>query len=186
MPSEISSAEMGLVRDEFVAAAGRAEQAGFDALGIHMGSGYLPASFLSPLTNLRSDEFGGTLDARARFPLDLFGAVRAAWPKDKPLFASLTVTDWSGGGLELSDAIEIARLLKESGCDLVRVLAGQTVYTSKPRYDPYWLIHYADVVRNEVDVPTMPGTSAPTVDSINTALGAGRADLCALRVQPQR
>ena len=174
-----TEAELSEVVEDFRRAARAAGAAGFDALGVHMAAGDLLASFLSPLTNSRSDGYGGNSAGRIRFPLEVFRAVREEW--NGMLFATVPATDWAPKGLRVSDAVELCRALKDAGCDLVRVLAGQNVFTSRPRYDRYWLVHYSDVVRNDAHIATLPGLSLDTVDQINTAIAAGRADLCALR-----
>ena len=173
--------DMDAVLRDFADAARRGHRAGFDILGLHTGAGYLLGSFISPLTNRRADDYGDRLLRRLRYPLEVLDAVRDAWPQEKALFASVTVDDGAPGGLMLDDAVASIRLLKDHGCDFVRVLAGQTTFASESRYDSYWLMHLSDVVRNEVGIATMPGRSLVDVDAINTAVAAGRADLCSLR-----
>ena len=180
-PRAMERADMDSTLRDFVDAVRRGDAAGFDVLGLHMGSGYLLGSFISPLTNRRADDYGGDLASRLRYPLEVVDAVRGEWPDDKPLFASLTVDDGARDGLTLTDAVHAARNLKERGCDFVRVLAGQTTGASVSRYDPYWLMHLTDVIRNEAGIATMPGLSLPNVDAINTAVAGGRADLCSMR-----
>ena len=180
VPKEMDRADMDCVRDQFVWAAQLANEAGFDLLQLHMAHGYLLASFLSPLTNQRSDEYGGDLEHRARFPLEVFDALRAAWPADKPMSVALTATDCARGGFEVDDAVAVARLLKERGCDLIEVLAGQTTMNSEPAYGRGFLTHYSDRIRNEAGIPTTVGGYLTTSNEVNTALAAGRADLCIL------
>jgi anthraniloyl-CoA monooxygenase len=177
-PREMSRAEMDTVAREFVAAAERAAQAGFDLLQVHMADGYLLASFLSPLSNQRNDEYGGSLENRIRFPGELFDTVREAWPDDRPLSVALTATDWARGGLDIGDAVVIAGVLKERGCDLIEVRAGHAVPRMRPRYGPAFLAGYADRIRNEAGIATVVGGGITTTSRANTVLAAGRADLC--------
>ncbi|MDQ3985205.1 MAG: FAD-dependent monooxygenase [Actinomycetota bacterium] len=174
-----TESDFAAVTEDFRSAARRVRAAGFDALGVHMAAGDLLATFLSPLTNTREDDYGGDLTRRMRWPLDLFHAVRREW--EGMLFATVSATDAAAGGLRVPDAVDLCRRLKDAGCDLVRVVTGQNVFNSRPRYDRYWLVHYSDVLRNEAHVATLPGLSLDTVDQINTAIAAGRADLCGLR-----
>jgi anthraniloyl-CoA monooxygenase len=153
---------------------------------VHMGHGYLLASFLSPLTNLRGDAYGGSLDRRLRFPLEVLDAVRVEWPADLPLGVVLNASDWARGGSTLADAVESASVLKEHGCDLIRVVAGQTVARHAPRYDPYFLTHYADRIRNEARIATIATGDITTVDHVNTIVAGGRADYCELRPRSSR
>ncbi|HLZ22472.1 MAG TPA: FAD-dependent monooxygenase [Ktedonobacterales bacterium] len=178
-PAALDRAGMDRVRGDFVRAAQSAHAAGFDLLMLHMGHGYLLASFLSPLTNIRDDDFGGTLENRLRFPLEVFDAVRAVWPAEKPLAAALTCDDWAPGGISIEEAIQIARMLKSHGCDLIQVLAGQTIpdpVTST--YGHGFLTPLSDRIRNEAGIPTLVGGYLPTTNDVNTILAAGRADLC--------
>jgi len=169
---------MEKVRDDFVRATHMARDANFDMLQLHFAQGYLLASFLSPLTNVRSDTYGGVLENRLRFPLEVFDAVRAVWPEDKPISVALSVTDWVTGGFEVHDAIAVARMLKAHGCDLITVLAGQTTLEARPVYDPGFLIPLSDRVRNEALIATMTGGYLTIADEINSTIAAGRADLC--------
>ena len=177
-PKEIDCADMQRMRDEFVMATRLAEQAGFDMLLLNMAHGYLLASFLSPLTNQRQDEYGGALEQRMRFPLEIFHTVRAAWPTERPLAVALNADDCVPGGMEPADAVTIARALKERGCDLVAVYAGQTTIRSQPSFDPSALAQYSDVLRNEARIPTLATGYMTTGDQVNTLLAGGRADLC--------
>ncbi|HEY7873609.1 MAG TPA: bifunctional salicylyl-CoA 5-hydroxylase/oxidoreductase, partial [Actinomycetota bacterium] len=182
VPEELTTTGMAAVTADFVAAAGRAARAGFDLLELHMGHGYLLSSFLSPLTNQRTDTYGDSLENRLRFPLELVKAVHAAWPDDRPLGVLLNASDWARGGSSLTDAVEAARALRDRGCDVVRVVAGQTIARHRPRYDPYWLTHYADTIRNEAGVAVIATGDLTTVDDVNTVVAGGRADLCLLRL----
>jgi anthraniloyl-CoA monooxygenase len=179
-PVQMSRRDMDGVRDEFAAAAGRADAAGFDLLLVNAAHGYLLSSFLSPLTNARLDGYGGTLEGRLRYPLEVLGAVREAWPAGKPLAVSFSATDWVEGGFDLDDAVVAARAFAGVGCDLVQPLAGQTTVRARPAYGRMFLVPAADRIRNEAGVATLAGGNVTGTDEINTILAAGRADLCVL------
>lgn len=178
LPKAMDRADLDRVRDDFVRAADMARQAGFDLLQLHFAQGYLLASFISPLTNRRQDEYGGSLENRLRFPLDVFDAVRAVWPAGKPISVAISATDWAAGGLDVDEAVCIAGEFKAHGCDLIHVLAGQTTPNAKPVYGSGFLIPFSDWVRNNAHVPTMTSGNITTTDQLNTILAAGRADLC--------
>ncbi|MGH2808139.1 MAG: FAD-dependent monooxygenase [Actinomycetota bacterium] len=178
---EIDRERMEHVIEDFVMAARRTAGAAFDLLELHMGHGYLLASFLSPLTNRRDDDYSGEVGDRLRYPLEVFDAVRAAWPSERPLGVALSGSDWARGGSSLQDAVAIAHTLKEHGCDVIRVVAGQTTAAMRPRYDPYFLTHYAERIRNQVKIPTLATGDITTIDRVNTLVAGGRADLCLLR-----
>lgn len=175
---------MAAIVSDFAAAALSARDAGFDVLVVDMARGYLLGSFLSPLTNRRADDYGGDIGGdiggRARFPLEVFAAVRNEWPQDRILGATITASDWARGGTTVDDAIAVARLLVDAGCDLVEVSAGGTVERTRPRYDPYYLVSYSDRIRNEAGVATMATGALGSIDQANTIVAAGRADLCLL------
>jgi anthraniloyl-CoA monooxygenase len=173
---------MDTVRDAFVRAAQRALEAGFDLLQIHMAHGYLLASFLSPLTNRREDEYGGEPFNRARYPLEVFDAVRDVWPEERPLSVALSAADYARGGATIEDAVVFTRLLRAHGCDLVTVLAGYTVPYAELPYGKGFLVPLSDRIRNEAGIPTIAGGYMTTSNELNTALAAGRADLCVLDV----
>jgi anthraniloyl-CoA monooxygenase len=180
MPREMTRADMDRVRDEFVLATHRAAECGFDLLELHMAHGYLLSSFLSPLTNRREDEYGGTLADRARFPLEVLDACRAAWPAEKPLSVRVSATDWHPGGFEAEDAVELARMLRAHDVDVVDVSTGQVWPTARPAFGRSFQTPFADRIRNEVDVPTIAVGAISSYDDVNTTILAGRADLCAL------
>ena len=180
VPEELAAEAMPQVIGDFVAAANRAAAAGFDLLHLDLAHGYLLASFLSPLTNRRSDEFGGSLEGRARFPLQVFEAVRDAWPEDRPLGVALLATDWAPRGFGIDEAVLLARWLRERGGDLVQPVGGQTTVRDNPPYGRFYLVPYSDRIRNEAGVPTLVGGNLTTSDEANTILAAGRADLCLL------
>ena len=178
VPGEMMRADMEQVCQEFVRGAQWAMEVGFDLLQLNMAHGYLLASFLSPLANLRDDEYGGALQRRLRYPLGVFDAVRAIWPADRPLSVALNASDCVKGGMTIEDAVIIARVLKEHGCDIIAVQAGQTTSDSEPAYGRGFLTAYSDRIRNEAGIPTIVGGYLTTSDEVNTILAAGRADLC--------
>jgi anthraniloyl-CoA monooxygenase len=180
VPREMTRADMDAVRDEFVHATARAVECGFDLLELHMAHGYLLSSFLSPLTNRRTDEYGGDLAARARFPLEVLDACRAAWPQEKPLSVRISATDWHPGGLEAEDAVELARMLRDHGADIIDVSTGQVWPEARPAYGRSFQTPFADRIRNELDMPTIAVGAISSYDDVNTTILAGRADLCAL------
>jgi anthraniloyl-CoA monooxygenase len=176
-PRAMDRNDMDRVRDAFVRAAAWSDEAGFDLLELHMAHGYLLASFVSPLTNVRTDEYGGSLEKRMRYPLEVFDAVRAAWPKAKPISVRISASDWAPGGTTPNDAVAIARMLKEHGCDIVDVSSAQTSPASKPIYGRMWQAPFADQVRNVAKIPTMTVGGVSTADQVNTLLASQRADL---------
>jgi anthraniloyl-CoA monooxygenase len=180
VPREMTRADMERVIADHVRATGLAIEAGFDLLEIHMAHGYLLASFISPLTNRRTDGYGGSLEARMRFPLEVFDAVRAAWPEPRPISVRISAVDWFPGGHEPADAVEIARMLRAHGCDIVDVSAGQTVPDQRPVYGRLFQTPFADRIRHEVAIATMAVGNISSYADVNTILAAGRADLCLL------
>jgi len=176
--SSIDRKDMDQVREAFVRSAEMAGEAGFDVALLNFAHGYLLSSLISPLTNSRGDRYGGSVVNRMRFPLEVFDAVRAAWPGEKPLIVSLNATDWARGGTQPEHAVAAATLLKQWGCDLIRVLAGQTTARERPEYGRLFLVPFSDRIRNEAGVPTMVGGNVTTHDEADTVLAAGRADLC--------
>jgi anthraniloyl-CoA monooxygenase len=180
VPREMDRDDMDAIRDDFVRAAKMAEEARFDIIELHFAHGYLLASFVSPLTNQRRDEYGGSLENRLRFPLEVLDAVRAVWPEHKPISVRISAVDWAPGGTEVTDAVEIARTLKAHGCDIVDVSAGQTVPDAKPIYGRQFQTPFSDRIRHEAEIPTMAVGNISSYMDVNTILAAGRADLCAL------
>ena len=179
-PVEIDRAKMDEIRDSFVAAAERGARAGFDMLELHCAHGYLLASFLSPLTNQRSDEYGGDAAARAKYPLEVFRAVRAVWPEDKPISVRLSCSDWAEGGLNLEDLAVIAGAFKEAGADIIHCSSGETVKWQKPVFGRMWQTPFAEFVKNAVDIPTIAVGDITLPEQVNTIVAAARADICAL------
>jgi anthraniloyl-CoA monooxygenase len=179
-PVPMTRAEMLAVREEFVRASVGAAAAGFDLLELHCAHGYLLSSFLSPLSNLRTDEYGGSLAGRARFPLEVFDACRAAWPVSKPMSVRISATDWVEGGFDTDQAVEFARMLEAHGCDIVDVSSGQVSPLERPAFGRSYQTPFADRIRNEVGIPTVAVGAISSYDDVNTIVLAGRADLCAL------
>jgi anthraniloyl-CoA monooxygenase len=179
-PREMTRTDMDAVIADFVSAAKRGAAAGFDLLELHCAHGYLLSAFLSPLTNTRTDNYGGSLENRARYPLEVFKALRAVWPKGKPLSVRLSAHDWAPGGNTGDDAVALAKLFKEAGADLIDVSSGQVVASQKPVYGRMFQTPFADRVRNEVGIATLAVGAITEGDQVNSILMAGRADLCAL------
>jgi anthraniloyl-CoA monooxygenase len=180
VPRTMDRADMDRVRGDFVRAARMAEEAGFDLLELHCAHGYLLASFLSPLTNRRADDYGGPLANRARFPLEVLDAVRAAWPAAKPVAVRISATDWAEGGMTPEEAVELARLLKAHRCDIVDVSAGQTVADQTPVYGRLFQTPFSDRIRHEAGIATMTVGNIASYADVNSIIAAGRADLCVL------
>jgi anthraniloyl-CoA monooxygenase len=180
VPRELDRAAMDKIKSDFVAAAERGERCGFDMLELHCAHGYLLASFISPLTNKRDDAYGGSLENRLRFPLEVFEALRTAWPKHKPMSVRISATDWAEGGITGDDAVQVARAFAEASVDLVDVSTGQTVRDAQPIYGRMFQTPFSDQVRNEARVATMCVGNITSADQVNTILAAGRADLVAL------
>jgi anthraniloyl-CoA monooxygenase len=180
VPRAMTQADMDEVREQFVAAARRGIACGFDMLELHCAHGYLLASFLSPLTNHREDEYGGPVENRLRYPLEVFRGLRDAWPADRPMSVRLSATDWSDGGITDADTLSIARAFRDAGCDLIDVSTGQTVHDAAPMYGRMFQLPWADMIRNEGGMAVMCVGSITTADQVNTIIAAGRADLVAL------
>lgn len=180
-PRAMTRDDMEQVREEYVAATKRAISAGFDMIELHYAHGYLMSAFITPLTNRRDDEYGGTLENRLRFPLEVLRAVRAAWPEDRPISVRISAHDWVGeDGITPDDAVAIARMLKDAGCDIVDVSAGQTSTEAAPVYGRMFQTPFADRIRNEAGIATMAVGNIYEADHVNSILAAGRADLCCL------
>jgi anthraniloyl-CoA monooxygenase len=180
VPREMDRADMDAVRDDFVRATRMADEAGFDLLELHMAHGYLLASFVSPLTNHRRDEYGGALVNRLRFPLEVFDAVRAAWPAARPMSVRLSATDWVEGGLRPAEAVDVARALRAHGCDIVDVSAGNTVAEQAPLHGRLFQTPFSDLIRHAAGIPTMTVGGVASHADVNSIIAAGRADLCVL------
>jgi anthraniloyl-CoA monooxygenase len=181
VPQAMDRADMDRLRDAFVAGAEMGERCGFDMLELHMAHGYLLSAFITPLTNTRTDEYGGSLENRMRWPLEVFAAVRAAWPEDKPISVRISANDWVGAdGITPEDAVEIARMLQAAGVDICDVSAGQTSTQARPVYGRMFQTPFSDRIRNETGMATMAVGNIYEPDHVNSILMAGRADLVAL------
>lgn len=179
-PREMTRADMDRVRDDFVASARRGAEAGFDWLELHCAHGYLLSSFLSPLTNVREDTYGGSLDNRVRYPLEVVRALREAWPADSPMSVRLSAVDWVDGGTTIDDAVHYARRFAEAGADAIDVSTGQVSPEQDPVYGRMWQTPFAERIRLELGVPVMAVGNIYEPDHVNSILAAGRADLCLL------
>ena len=181
VPKEMDRTDMDVVTEQFVAATRMALRAGFDMIELHAAHGYLISSFISPLSNQRNDEYGGTLEARMRFPLEVFSAMRAAWPDDRPMSVRISATDWVGTpGVTPDDAVTIATMFSLAGADIIDVSAGQTSTDAVPVYGRMFQTSFSDRIRNEADIATMAVGNIYEPDHVNSILMAGRADLVCL------
>ncbi|MDQ0598312.1 anthraniloyl-CoA monooxygenase [Streptomyces canus] len=179
-PHELTRAQLTDLREQFTAAAWRAARAGFDLLELHCAHGYLLSGFLSPLTNRRTDAYGGTLAKRLRFPLEVFDAIRGVWPEERPMTVRISATDWAQGGTSAEDAVEIARAFAAHGVDAVDVSTGQVVADERPAYGRSYQTPFADRIRHETGVPVIAVGAISSWDDVNSLILAGRTDLCAL------
>jgi anthraniloyl-CoA monooxygenase len=180
VPEELSHIGMDRVREQFVAAARRGAEAGFDLLELHCAHGYLLSSFLSPVTNRRTDGYGGSVENRLRFPLEVFTAMREVWPSDKPMTVRISATDWVRGGTTLEDAVTIAQAFHDAGAAAIDVSTGQVTSAERPAFGRSYQTPFADAIRNRVGIPTIAVGVISSYDDVNSLLLAGRADLCAL------
>jgi len=180
LPNALDRAGMDRIQADFVAATKRAAEAGFDWLELHCAHGYLLSAFISPLTNRRSDDYGGALANRLRWPLEVFAAMRAAWPADKPMSVRISAHDWVEGGITPADAVEIAKAFKAAGADLIDCSSGQVSPQQKPVYGRMYQTPFADRVRQEAGIATMAVGAISEADHVNSIIAAGRADLCAV------
>ena len=180
VPRAMTRADMELVLRQFVDATRRGVECGFDMLELHCAHGYLLSSFICPLTNLRTDEYGGALENRMRFPLEVFRAMRGVWPEDRPMSVRISAHDWAPGGNTPDDAVEIARMFKAAGADMIDVSSGQTTRLAKPVYGRMYQTPFSDRIRNEVGIGTIAVGNIFEADHVNSIVAAGRADLCAL------
>ena len=180
VPRELTAAQMGEICQQFTAAAQMGARAGFDLLELHCAHGYLLSSFISPLTNQRSDRYGGSLENRLRFPLEVFDAVRAAWPAGRPVTVRISATDWAEGGMDADQAVEVARGFAAHGADAIHVSTGQVTPDEAPAYGRTYQVPYAEKIRNVVGIPTIAVGGIFSADDLNSIIAAGRADLCSL------
>ncbi|MDG9717551.1 bifunctional salicylyl-CoA 5-hydroxylase/oxidoreductase [Streptomyces sp. DH24] len=179
-PRALGRAQLTDIREQFTSAAVRAARAGFDLLELHCAHGYLLSGFLSPLTNLRTDAYGGPLEGRLRFPLEVFDAVRAVWPEERPMTVRISATDWADGGTTAEDAVEIARAFAAHGADAIDVSTGQVVADERPEFGRSYQTPFADRIRHEAGVPVIAVGAISSWDDVNSLILAGRTDLCAL------
>jgi len=181
VPKAMDHADMAKVRDDFARAASMADEAGFDMVELHGAHGYLLSSFISPVSNIRDDEYGGSLENRLRFPLEVLQAVREAWPTDKPISVRISAEDWVGEqGVSGDEAVEISKLFHQNGADIINVSAGQTTTEAQPIYGRMFQAHLSEQIRLEAGIPTIAVGNITSADQVNTILAAGRADLVAL------
>ncbi len=179
-PKAMDRVDMDKVRADFVRSTGFAHLAGFDLIELHFAHGYLFSSFISPLANRRTDEYGGSLENRLRFPLEVFDAVRAAWPKEKPISVRISAFEWAPGGISASDSVQVARALKAHGADIIDVSTGGTVSNQKPEHGRLYQTPFSERIRHEAEIPTMTVGAITSYADVNSILAAGRADLCVL------
>lgn len=179
-PREMTLADMNLITSQFVQATKNANEAGFDMIELQAHHGFLLASFLSPLTNIRTDEFGGNIENRLRFPLRVFNEMRNAFPKEKPMSVRISATDWVANGISEEDVLIIATAFKNAGADIINVSTGNTVAYQKPQTGRMWQTPFSDTIRNTIQVPTITTGYIQDIDQINTIILNGRADLVAL------
>lgn len=180
VPAELDRAKMDEITESFVEAAKRGNEAGFDMLELHCAHGYLLASFLSPLTNQRTDDYGGSVENRLRFPLEVFRAVRAVWPEAKPMSVRLSSSDWAEGGLTLDDLVTIGKAFKAAGVDIIHASSGETVKWQKPVWGRMWQTPFAEHIKHYVGIPTIAVGDITKPEQINTIVADQRADMCAL------
>jgi len=180
LPRAMTRADMERVKEQFVRAAEMGLACGFDLLELHCAHGYLLSSFITPLTNRRTDAYGGSLENRLRYPLEVFAAIRAVWPAHKPISVRISATDWVEGGITANDAVEVARAFDAAGADLIDVSAGQTSRLAQPVYGRMFQTPFSDKIRNELRIATMAVGNITDADQVNSIIAAGRADLVAL------
>jgi anthraniloyl-CoA monooxygenase len=181
VPREMARADMDAVTAQFVASVQMAERAGFDMIELHAAHGYLISSFISPMSNKRADDYGGSLENRMRYPLEVFAAMRAAWPAEKPMSVRISANDWVGDtGVTPEEAVEIARMFHAAGADIIDVSAGQTSVEAAPVYGRMFQTPFSNRIRNELHMPTMAVGNIFETDHVNSILMAGRADLVCL------
>ena len=179
-PREMTRADMDRVRDEFVRATRMGVDAGFDMLELHCAHGYLMSAFITPLSNRRTDGYGGSIENCVRYPIEVFKAMRAAWPEDRPMSVRVSATDWVEGGVTGEDAVAVAKAFVDAGVDIVHVSTGQTSIEAKPVYGRMYQTPFSDQIRNETHIPTIAVGNITDAEQVNAIIAAGRADLCAL------
>ena len=180
VPREMTLDDLETVKAEFVESARRASEAGFDLLELHCAHGYLLSSFISPITNERTDAYGGSLENRLRYPLEVFSAIREVWPADRPMTARISATDWVEGGIDVEDAVVIAQAFQAAGAAAIDVSTGQVTPDEVPAFGRSYQTPFADAIRNRVGIPTIAVGIISSWDDVNSIVLAGRADLCAV------
>jgi anthraniloyl-CoA monooxygenase len=180
LPRAMTRADMDRVRADFVNATRMAVDAGFDMIELHCAHGYLLSSFITPLANRRADDYGGSIENRVRYPLEVFAAMRAAWPVERPMSVRISATDWVEDGLTVDDAVVVARAFADAGVDIIHVSTGQTSLDARPVYGRMYQTPFSDQVRNDLGIPTIAVGNITQPDQVNSIIAAGRADLCAL------
>jgi anthraniloyl-CoA monooxygenase len=180
IPAELTRHDMDEILEAFVRSTEMAISSGFDMLELHCAHGYLLSSFITPLRNHRNDEYGGSLERRLRYPLEVFAAMRAAWPAERPMSVRISATDWASGGIDGESSVHIAKAFKNAGADLIDVSTGQTSPDSAPIYGRMFQTPYADRIRNEADIATMAVGNITDTDQVNAIIAGARADLVAL------
>jgi len=179
-PRAMSRSDMERVRDQFARSTELAIACGFDMVELHCAHGYLLSSFITPLANQRDDEYGGSLENRLRFPLEVFAAMRAVWPRERPMSVRISATDWVDGGVTGEESVDIARAFMDAGADIIHVSTGQTSPDARPVYGRMWQTPFSDRIRNEARIPTIAVGNVTEPDQVNSIIAAGRADLVAL------
>jgi anthraniloyl-CoA monooxygenase len=179
-PKEMTLEDMQLVKNQFVQATKNANEAGFDMIELQAHHGFLLASYLSPLTNIRNDEFGGSVENRLKYPIEVFTAIREVFPQEKPISVRISATDWAENGISEADIFVISEAFKKVGADIINVSTGNTVANQKPQTGRMWQTPFSDAVRNTVHIPTITAGYIQDIDQINTIILNGRADLVAL------
>ena len=179
-PRAMDQADIAKVKDDFVSAAKRADQAGFDMIELHCGHGYLLSTFISPLSNQRTDSYGGDIKGRMKFPLEVFHAVRAVWPENKPISARISAIDWIEGGNEISDGIIVAELFREAGLDILDVSSGNITHVRRPDVQGLFQTPFSEEIKKHIDIPTITVGNIATATQANDVITAGRADICAI------
>lgn len=179
-PRQMGRDDMDRLIDAFAEGARMADAAGFDMIEIHGGHGYLLSSFISPLSNTRNDEYGGPLENRMRFPLEVFRAIRANWPEGKPISMRISAFDWEDGGTQVSDAVEIGRMMKAAGLDILDVSSGNVTSTARPRVEGLFQTPFSEEVRGKAGIPTITVGNVSGPEQLNEIIAMGRADLCAM------
>jgi anthraniloyl-CoA monooxygenase len=172
--------DMERVKQDFIRTTEMAVDAGFDMIELHCAHGYLLSSFLTPVSNRRTDDYGGSLENRMRYPLEIFSAMRAVWPAERPMSVRVSATDWVEDGITADESVAIAKAFVEAGADVIHVSTGQTISDAKPVFGRLFQTPYSDRIRNEARVPTIAVGNITEADQVNSIIAAGRADLVSI------